>query len=314
MTDTEGSLRIAVGGASGLIGAALTTTLSGSGHQLAPLVRRPPRTGTNEIYWDPAVGEIDAAALEGMDAVVQLGGANIAARRWTAQVKRTIHDSRVTSARLLSETFAQLERPPRTFVCASATGYYGNRDDELLTEDSPPGTGFLPELCQAWEAATDPARQAGIRVVNLRIGLVLSARGGALARMLPAFRKGLGGVVGSGHQYMSWIALTDLVRAVHALLTSDEIAGPVNAVGPNPVTNREFTHSLGRVLQRPTFLPLPGFVVRVAFGEMGKALLLEGNRVQPARLNQAGFTFRYAELEDALRAELGMLRPASDRP
>lgn len=304
MTEASRSLRVAIGGASGLVGTALTAALTTGGHEVARLVRRPPRSVSNEIHWDPAHGELDTAALEGFDALVHLGGVSIASRRWSATAKQAIHDSRIGSTRLLSQTLARLQRPPRTFLCASATGYYGNRGDERLTEDSPPGTGFLPELCQAWEAATDGARQAGVRVVNLRLGLVLSAGGGVLAKMLPAFRKGLGGAIGNGRQYMSWIALTDLVRAVQTLLATDVIAGPVNAVAPNPVTNRAFTRTLGRILQRPTLLSPPGFLIRALLGEMGRTLLLEGNRVQPARLQQAGFSFRYPELDGALRAEL----------
>jgi uncharacterized protein (TIGR01777 family) len=308
MADVEWSLRIAIGGASGLIGSALTAFLASHRHRVVPLVRRSPPTAVSEIYWDPASGEIDAPALEGCDAAVHLGGTNIAGGRWTKQRKGAIRDSRIESTRLLSETLAQLKEPPRTFICASATGYYGDRGDELLTEESPPGEGFLADVCRAWEAAAEPARQAGIRVVNLRTGIVLSSKGGALARMLPAFRKGLGGVVGSGRQYMSWIALNDLVRVIDFLVTASGLAGPVNAVAPNPVTNREFTRILGRLLRRPTIFPLPGFAVRTLFGEMGQALLLEGNRVRPDKLERAGFSFHHRNLEEALRSELGIER------
>ncbi|MFQ5807717.1 MAG: TIGR01777 family oxidoreductase, partial [Phycisphaerae bacterium] len=274
--------------------------------RVAALVRRPPQAGTDEICWNPAADEIDAPALEGVDAVVHLGGVNIAGGRWTAQRKAAIRDSRVASTRLLSQALAQLKKPPRTFLCASATGFYGDRGDDLLTEESPPGKGFLPDVCQAWEVAAAPARQAGLRVVNLRIGIVLSRNGGALKKMLPPFKMGLGGVVGSGRQYMSWITLDDLVRAIDFLLRAESVSGPVNAVTPNPVTNREFTRNLGRILRRPTIAPLPGFVVRALFGEMGQALLWEGNRVLPTRLEQARFSFLYPELESALRRELNL--------
>ncbi len=309
MTNAERALRVAVGGASGLVGSALATHLAGRGHQVVRLVRHPPQIPASEICWNPAGGEIDAPALEGLDAVVHLGGENIAGGRWTEARKAAIRDSRVASTRLLSDTVAGLTQPPRTFVCASATGYYGDRGDQLLTEDSAPGQGFLPQVCQAWEAGTEAARQASLRVVNLRIGIVLTPKGGALARMLPPFRMGLGGVVGNGRQYMSWIALSDLVRAIDFLLLAEDVSGPINAVAPQPVTNREFTRTLGRVLRRPTLLPLPRLVVRMLFGEMGQALLLEGHRVLPAKLEQAGFSFLHPRLEDALRCELGLDEP-----
>jgi uncharacterized protein (TIGR01777 family) len=304
MTSSPHSTRIAVAGASGLVGEALVSLWTERGRDVVRLVRRSPRSAASEVYWNPDSGEIDGPALEGIDAVVHLGGAGIAAGRWSAKQKTAILESRVASTRLLSNSLSEMNRPPHTFICASAIGYYGDRGDEVLTEKSPPGAGFLADVCKAWEAATEPARQAGLRVVNLRIGMVLSRHGGALKRMLPPFKTGFGGIVGSGRQYMSWIALSDLVRAIDFLLTADDAAGPVNAVAPQPVTNREFTRTLGRALRRPTLLPLPGFAVRLLFGEMGEALLLAGNRVQPARLTQAGFSFEYPCLEAALNAEL----------
>jgi uncharacterized protein (TIGR01777 family) len=313
MSDQQSATRVVVGGASGLIGTTLTAWLTDRGDRVLPLVRHAPRTGSGEIPWDPDAGELQGAALEGTDAVVHLGGVNIASGRWSKKTKAAIRDSRIASTRLLSETLARLEKPPRAFICASATGYYGNRGAELLTEDSPPGDGFLPDLCRAWEAATEPARHAGIRVVNLRTGIVLSARGGALVRMLPAFKAGAGGVLGSGRQYMSWIALDDAVRVIEFVLKTESLAGPVNVVAPNPVTNREFTRTLGRVLKRPTFLPLPALAIRVLFGEMGRVLLLEGQRVHPAHLEQAGFSFHHVHLEDALRHELTHAPQATDR-
>jgi len=313
MSDTEAAQRIVISGASGLIGTALAASLRNRGDRVLPLVRHAPQAGTDDIPWDPATGELQGAALEEADAVVHLGGLNVASSRWTKKTKAAIRDSRLESTRLLSRTLARLEAPPPTFICASATGYYGDRGSELLTEDSPPGVGFLPELCRAWEAATEPARHAGIRVVNLRTGIVLSARGGALARMLPAFKAGIGGVLGNGRQYMSWIALEDAVRVIEFALNTDDLSGPVNVVSPNPVTNREFACTLGRVLKRPAFLPLPAFAVRLLLGEMGRTLLLEGQRAYPARLDQAGFSFRHIHLEDALRHELARPPQPSDR-
>ncbi len=299
------SLRIAVTGSSGLIGTRLAAFLAACGHHVRRVVRRPPDPDADEISWDPTTGRIDAAALEGVDCVVHLAGESIAAGRWTQARKDAIRTSRVAGTRLLSETLAKLAKPPRTLIAASAIGYYGDRGDETLTEDSPPGTGFLADVCRQWEAATEPAKQAGIRVVNLRIGVVLSAVGGALAKMLTPFKLGLGGVVGSGRQYMSWITLDDLVAAVHHLIVTDDVSGPVNAVSPNPVTNREFTKTLGGVLHRPTILPLPAPVVRLLFGEMGQALLLAGTRAVPTKLQAAGFEFSHPRLEGALRHDLG---------
>jgi uncharacterized protein (TIGR01777 family) len=300
----RGPLRVAITGASGLIGESLGAFLSAGGHAVARLVRRVAR-GPDEIAWDPAAGKIDAARLAGVDAVVHLAGESVAAGRWTAARKRRILESRVGSTRLLAETLARLEQGPRVLVSASAIGYYGDRGDRRLTEESEPGRGFLAEVCQAWEAAAEPARRAGIRVVHPRIGLVLSGRGGALARMLLPFRLGLGGVVGSGRQVASWIALDDVVGAIHHLLFADGVAGPVNLAAPVAVPHRELVRTLGRVLRRPTRLPLPAAAVRVLLGEMGQALLLDGARVEPARLLAGGFRFLHPDLEGALRSELG---------
>lgn len=298
-----GSRRVVVSGASGLIGSALVDVLASRGHRVVRLVRRPAAGGGAEIAWDAARGVVDSDALEGADAVIHLAGKNIAGR-WTAAVKREILESRTAGTRLLASALAALRRPPGVLVSASAVGYYGDRGDRTVTEDSPPGTGFLPDVAKAWEAAAQPAVEAGIRVVHPRIGIVLSARGGALAQMLPPFRLGLGGVIGSGRQHMSWIALDDVVAALEHLAFGSALSGPVNAVAPHPVTNREFAATLGRVLRRPTVLPLPAFMVRLLFGEMGQALLLEGARVLPTRLEASGFRFRYPRLEEALRAEL----------
>jgi uncharacterized protein (TIGR01777 family) len=304
MSKPDTPLRVVLSGASGLIGTVLAPALRARQCRVTRLVRRQPATGSDDLFWNPDAAELNADALEDVDAVIHLGGVNVAGGRWTRKLKAAIRDSRVKSTLLLSTTLARLKKPPHAFVCASANGYYGDRGDEILTEDSPPGAGFLATLCRDWEAATNPAADAGIRVVNLRTGVVLSPHGGALARMLPTFKVGLGGVLGRGDQYVSWISLHDAVRAIEFVLTDDQITGPVNVVAPNPVTNRELTRTLGRVLKRPTLLRVPAFAVRIAFGEMGRVLLLEGHRLQPLRLEQAGFEFNYSTLEAALRHEL----------
>ena len=236
---------------------------------------------------------------------MHLAGENIAVRRWTPAQKARIRDSRVQGTRLLAQSLARLQQPPTVMVCASAIGFYGDRGEELLTEGSAPGSGFLTDTCRAWEAAAQPASEKDIRVVNLRLGVVLSPGGGALAKMLLPFRLGVGGKIGSGRQYMSWIEIDDVVGVIHYALTTDELRGPVNAVAPNPVTNREFTKTLGRVLSRPTIFPMPAFAARLAFGEMADELLLASTRVKPARLQNSGYYFRHPRLEDALRHLLG---------
>lgn len=298
-------MNIAVTGASGLVGSALVPFLSTGGHRVVRVVRSVPKPGEDAVHWDPQTGQLDPASLEGLDAVVHLAGENIAAGRWTAEQKARIQDSRVKSTGLLCETLAKLSQPPKVLVCASAIGYYGNRGDETLYEDSPAGSGFLAEVCKAWEAATQPASQAGIRTVLLRIGVVLSPAGGALAKMLLPFKMGLGGVIGSGNQYWSWIGVDDVLGAVHHALMTAGLAGAVNAVAPQPATNTEFTKTLGRVLGRPTFLPLPGFAARLALGEMADDLLLASTRVEPRKLVATGYSFRQPALEGALRHLLG---------
>jgi uncharacterized protein len=299
-------LRVAITGASGLIGGNLAAFLTTGGHRVDPLVRGTPRPETTEIAWNPAGGTIDAAALEGVDAVVHLAGESVAGGRWTPERKAAIRESRARGTALLAAALARLARKPRVLVSASAIGWYGDRGDETLTEESGPGHDFLADVCREWEAATDAARAAGIRVVNVRFGIVLAAGGGALARMLPPFRLGAGGVVGSGNQYMSWIGLDDVVGAIHHLLFTDGTTGPVNGTAPAPVTNAEFTRTLGHVLGRPTIVPLPAVAVRAVFGEMGDALLLASQRVLPTRLEAAGFRFEEPALESALRTELGL--------
>jgi hypothetical protein len=298
-------MRVVVSGASGLIGLRLVERLRTEGARVLVLVRRRPGAA-GEIGWDPARGALDGAALEGVGAVVHLAGANIAAGRWTAARKREIRDSRVLGTRLLCERLAGLREKPRVLVSASAVGYYGDRGDEELTEASPAGEGFLPDVCREWEAATEAAAAAGIRVVNLRMGVVLSRAGGALAWMVTPFRLGLGGPIGSGRQFLSWIALDDVVRVIRHVMDDASLSGPVNAVAPAAVTSGEFSRVLGRVLRRPAVLRVPAVAVRVILGELGQALLLEGQRVVPRRLLVAGFSFRHSDLASALRAELGV--------
>jgi len=301
MTD---SLHIAVSGASGLVGSRLCTRLEAEGYRVSRLVRRQASPEADEILFDIPAGHIDDSRLEGVDAVVHLAGENVAAGRWSPARKQRIRDSRVMGTRLIAETLARLERPPAVLVNASAIGFYGDRGDEILDETSDPGEGFLPETCLAWESATATAETAGVRVVKLRIGVVLAAEGGALAKLVPIFRAGLGGKTGDGRQWMSWITIDDLVGAIVFALTGDKLEGPVNAVGPRPETNAEFTRVLARVLRRPAIAPLPAFVVSTIFGEMGRELLLSSTRVQPHQLEQAGFEFRHGTLEAALRAVL----------
>ncbi len=263
-------------------------------------------TGGSQRLWDPySVTPVsDPRSLDGTTAAVHLSGANVAGRRWSSAYKREILESRVKPTHAIATLLAGLRPKPAVLVCASAIGIYGGRGDELLTEASLPGTGFLPEVCLAWENATRPATEAGIRVVHLRFGVVLSAAGGALAKMLPVFRAGLGGKLGSGRQWISWVALPDVVRAIDFALQTASLSGPVNVVAPNPVTNLEFTRALGRALHRPTLLQVPAFALRLAFGEMAKATILESARVMPDCLSASGFDFEYPELAAGLHALL----------
>ena len=296
-------MNIAISGSHGFVGSAVTETLWGAGHQVTPIVRGESAVETG-IAWSAETGYVDAAKLDGIEAVVHLAGESINGR-WTPEKKALIRESRVKGTRVLSEALAQLAKPPQVLVCASAVGYYGDRGDELMSEQSDPGGGFLAGVVREWEAATEAAAKKGIRVVNLRIGVVLGAGGGALAAMLTPFKMGVGGRVGSGQQYMSWIALDDVVGAVEHALATESLRGPVNVVSPNPARNLEFTKTLGRVLSRPTIFPLPAFVVKLVFGQMGQELLLEGQRVDSAKLAASGYTFRYPELESALRRAVG---------
>lgn len=302
-------MHILVSGASGLIGSALTPCLEASGHRVTRLVRGRARPGWGEVAWEPEAGRMPPPALEGVDAVVHLAGESIAGR-WTADKKRRIYDSRVRGTQVLCAALRQVVRPPKVFVCASAIGYYGHRGERLLLEESRAGKDFLARVCVDWEAAAAPAAERGIRVVSLRLGMVLSASGGALGEMLPPFRLGLGGVLGGGAQYVSWIALNDVVGAILHVLMTESLRGAVNLVAPRPVRNREFTKTLGRVLRRPTRCAMPAFAARLLFGEMADALLLASTRVEPGQLNASGYAFRHPELEGALRHLLG--KPLSD--
>jgi len=297
-------MRVAITGSSGLIGSALVPSLAGGGRQVFRLVRGVV-PGANCIRWDPSTGVRDGALLEGLDAVVHLAGENIAGGRWTARRKAEIRRSRVEGTARLAEALARLARRPKVLAVASAIGFYGDRGAETLTEESPGGNDFLAQVCREWEAAAGPAAQAEIRVVNLRFGIVLSPAGGALQKMLLPFKFGAGGRVGSGRQYWSWIALDDVVGAIQHALATEALAGPVNVVAPAAVSNAEFTRVLGRVLRRPAIAPLPAFAARLAFGEMADALLLASARVVPRRLQETGYSFRYPELEGALRHLLG---------
>jgi hypothetical protein len=299
-------MRIAVTGASGLIGGALLPSLRAGGHEVLRLVRRSPSSG-DEVRWDPLTKQIDAARLEGLDAVVHLSGENIAAGRWTDAKKARLRSSRVGSTRFLSETLAGLTRKPSVLVSASALGYYGDRGDAWVGETDPPAADFFGQLSVEWEAAAAHAAHAGIRVVHPRTGVVLSPTGGALGKMLRPFRLGVGGVVGSGRQYFSWIALDDVVGVIQHLLARSDLVGPVNVSSPEPVTNAELTKTLGRVLGRPTIVPVPAFALRIAFGEVADALLAS-TRMRPERLLATAYRFRFPELEEALRDLLS--RPA----
>jgi uncharacterized protein (TIGR01777 family) len=295
-------MKIVVSGSTGLIGSALVPRLVGEGHEVVPLVRRRVTAGERAVSWDPESGKIDRSALAARapDVVVHLAGENVFGR-WTPAKQERIRDSRVDGTRLLSDAVAGLTRRPGVLLAASAIGYYGDRGEEEMCESSTPGDDFLAHVARDWEAASAPAAKAGIRVHNLRFGVVLAPKTGALAKMLPAFRLGLGGPVGSGNQYLSWISLDDAVNAILHVLATPSLAGPVNITAPAPVTSREFAKTLGKVLGRPAVVTVPAFALRMAFGAEGAAMLQSGQRVLPARLLESGFRFRYETLEPALR-------------
>ena len=294
-------MKILVSGSSGLVGSALVRRFAGEGHRIIRLLRSERGKKEAAISWE-GMAVVD---LEDLDWVVHLAGENIAARRWSAAQKARIRSSRVESTRRLCQMLAQVERPPGVLVCASAMGYYGDRGAEVLREDSVPGSGFLPATCQEWEAAAAPALVRGIRVVRLRFGLVLSARGGALERMILPFKMGVGGRIGSGRQYMSWIALDDVIGVIEHALRTEALQGPVNTAVPRALTNAEFTRVLGQVLRRPTLFPLPAFAARLVLGEMADGLLLSSCRMVPERLLETGYDFLHTDLEEALGRLLG---------
>jgi uncharacterized protein len=295
-------MNVLISGATGLIGSALTRELEDGAHSVIRLIRSP--RGENDVRWDPDAGTVEGS-LGGTDAVVHLAGESIAEGRWTVSKRERIMQSRKKGTRLLAEAIASLSEPPKVMVSASAVGYYGDRGNELLREDSGPGSDFLAEVCQAWEAAADPAREAGIRVVHPRFGIVLSPQGGALGTTLPIFKLGGGGRIGNGRQWWSWVALDDVVGTIHHALENDSVEGPVNVGSPNPLTNAEYTKVLGKVLNRPTVVAVPAPAIRIAIGGMADALLLASQRMEPAKLKETGYDFRYPELEGALRHLLG---------
>ncbi|MDP8938742.1 MAG: TIGR01777 family oxidoreductase [Actinomycetota bacterium] len=292
-------MRVLVSGATGLIGSALSSELENKGHRVIVLSRSEP-SSEKTIRWDPSRGQLDASRLEGIDAVVHLAGESIIGR-WTGEKKRRIRESRVQGTLLLAESIAGLSEKPRAMVCASGINYYGDRGNELLREESEPGDAFLSEVVKEWEAAAVPAREVGIRVANLRFGVVLSPEGGALGTTLPIFKLGGGGKVGSGRQWWSWVALDDVVGALIHALENDSVEGPVNVVAPNPLTNAEYTKVLGEVLNRPTLVPVPAPAIRAVLGQVADELLLASMRVEPAKLKETGYEFRYPGLEGALR-------------
>jgi uncharacterized protein (TIGR01777 family) len=295
-------MHVAITGATGMIGTALSQALRAEGHRVTGITRSQP--GPDQLQWSPSDQRIDAAALRGVDAVVHLAGEPVAAHRWTAQAKRRIKDSRISGTTLIAQTLADLDGGPRTLVSVSGIDYYGDRGDEVLTEHSGPGGTFLADVCKVWEASAEPARQAGIRVVHPRIGIILTSQGGALQRMLPLFKLGLGGRFGSGRQYWSWVTLDDVIGVLSHALTTASVTGPLNTTAPEPVTNARFTTVLGKVLSRPAWLLVPSFGPRLVLGEMADAMVFHSKRVVPEATLASGYTFRYPDLEAGLRSAL----------
>ncbi|TWT55576.1 Epimerase family protein [Thalassoglobus neptunius] len=293
-------MHVFVTGASGLLGSYLCPMLEQSGHEVTWLTRKQP-TDPHERQWDPKADTLPREVLDGCDVLVHLAGESIAEGRWNEAKKNRIRESRVHSTNLLAQALTEQEKPATAFIVASAIGYYGDRGDEVLTEASNAGSGFLADVCQEWEAAAEPAKYAGIRTAHIRTGLVLAKEGGALPSMLTPFKFGVGGVIGSGDQYWSWISIKDIARLFQFAVENDSVSGPVNGTAPHPVTNREFTKTLGKVISRPTVLPLPGFAAKLALGEMAEALILASSRVLPEQAEKHDFNFAHPDLEQALR-------------
>ena len=298
--------RILVAGSSGMIGTQLVAFLDTGGHEVWRMVRREVSEGKNEVFWDPSSGELDVGILEGFDAIIHLGGEGIGDKRWSKKRKLLIKDSRVNSTRILCDAICSMKNKPECFILASAIGWYGDRGEEELSEDSSIGEGFLPEVCQEWEAAASKVEDSGVRTVFLRSGIVLAATGGALGKMLLPFKFGAGGPMGGGRQWMSWVSLDDEIYAIHHLLMYGASKGAYNITAPQPVRQKSFAKTLGKVLRRPAFAPLPGFAVKILFGEMGEKLTLDSQRVIPSRLEEEGYEFLHNDLESALRDSLGM--------
>lgn len=294
-------MKILIGGATGFVGSELVSFLKDKGHHVIRLVRKKDFLKEDERRWNPEDNFLDPQDCNEVDCVVNLSGENVSSGRWTEQLKKKIKDSRIESTKLLAETLAKINQKPKVLINASACGFYGNREDEILTESSSSGQGFLAEVCREWEAAWQPAQQAGIRVAAMRFGMILSPKGGALKRLLIPFKLGLGGRIGSGEQYISWIALEDVLEVFLFAMNKESIQGPVNVVSPFPIQNKEFTEVLGKILNRPTFLPLPKFAAKLAFGEMAEELLLTSQRVVPEKLKKQGYQFLFPQLKDALK-------------
>jgi len=295
-------MRILLSGASGLVGSALQIHLRAEGHKIYRLVRNPPRSA-QEIFWNPESGLLDTPSIENFDACIHLSGENIGEGRWTAEKKKRLRESRILSTQTLVKKFLSLKKPPSHFLCASAVGFYGDRGDETLDEQSIAGQGFLPQLCEEWEQTSEPLSAQGIRVAHLRFGIILSSKGGALSKMLTPFKLGLGGIIGSGKQWMSWIALEDTIRAIDFVL-EHPLNGPINLVSPQAVTNEEFTKTLGECLHRPTLFKVPTFAAKLAFGEMAEGLLLASTKAIPKKLEEAKFHFLHPSLSEAIHSIL----------
>ena len=299
-------MKVLISGGSGLVGSALTSALRADGHSVSHFVRPGRTAAPGDVLWNPSRATVDVPALEGYDAIVHLSGASIADGRWTVERKAVLRSSRLDSTRVLVDSLTHLKQPPRVFVCASAIGFYGDRGDELLTETSGCGNDFLSVLCRAWESEAARAAASGIRTVMTRFGVILATQGGALPRMLTPFKLGVGGRLGSGKQWISWIALEDVVKALRAAIDNQNLSGPVNVVAPQPLQNDEFTRVLAGVMHRPAIFPAPAFALRLALGQMADALLLSSQRVQPEKLAKTGHNFRYETLRPALQAILAI--------